>query len=135
MITQRSQKVANDPKPNDDLVPNQPKPTPVIEVLKGHEQAKCQVQVMCESGVGFQTRTPLTQEQLVDELETKGGLNKTGYAVIPTQPKPDQVAEVLRVNRQKIIGYLITVLGDVGGNRPVLHLPSDEQVMKVNRRS
>lgn len=134
MITIRRRRKV--PGPNDDLVTKVPDPAPPkIDIPKGHEQPKCQIQVMCESGVGFQTRTMFTQEQLVDEIEKNGGVGRTGFAVIPTQPKPDQVAEVLRVNRQKIIGYLITVLGDGDNSRPILHLPNDEQVMKVNRRT
>ena len=131
-----------DPKPNDDLVNKKPVNVTVpkeeqklVEVPKGHEQPKCQLQVMCEHGVGFQTRTPMSQLDIVDEIETKGGVSKTGYATIITQPKPDQVAEVLRVNRQKIIGYLITVLGDGGNSRqPMIHVPTDEAVMKVSSR-
>lgn len=121
-----------DPKPNDDLVTKLPNPK--VEIPKGHEAPKCQLQVMCEHGVGFQTRTPFTQEQIVDEIEKNGGVGRTGFAVIPTQPKPDQIAEVLRINRQKIIGYLITVIGEGGNTRPMIHAPTDEAVMKLGSK-
>jgi|SRR6267142_383957 len=137
-----------DSKPNDDLIHNKEKvstsidpaalkadPRPIVEVPKGHEQPKCQLQIMCEHGVGFQTRTPLSADQIIAEIETNGGVGRIGFALIPTQPKPDQVAELLRVNRQKIIGYLITVLGEGGNSRvPLIHSPSDEAVMKLGTK-
>lgn len=125
----------NDPKPNDDLANvSKSNPTGKVEVPRGHEQPKCNLQIMCEGGIGFQLKTPLSESEITNEIDVKGGSNRAGYAVIPTQPRPELESECLRVYRQRVVGYLVTVLGDGGNSRPMIHMPTDEAVMKIAKR-
>lgn len=97
-------------------------------------QPKSHIQFVLEGGAGVQITTSLTPEEVYNELDTKGGASRTGYAVIPAIPKPGNKSEVFRLWRQKIIGFVVTGLGAPPSESrifvPTL-VPPDEIVKKL----
>lgn len=86
-----------------------------------------QIQIICDSGAGFNTKTTLTDKEIENEIDAKGGTGRTGYAVFPVRE-----GEVLRVYRQRIIGYLVTVLEI---KRPSgIVIPNDKQVLEIGAK-
>lgn len=91
-------------------------------------QPKSHIHFILDGGAGVQISSPLTPDEVVNEIDTKGGASRTGYATIPGIPKGNNKSEIMRIWRQKIIGYVTTDLAQVAAGRifvPTLVPPSD----------
>jgi hypothetical protein len=92
---------------------------------------KCAANIVCAGGVTFQIVTPMTEEELYNELEANGGPSRTGYAKLIVTARPGNAKEVLRIWRQQIVGWLCTVQGE--RKATPLIAPSTKDILDINQ--